>query len=416
MSARIAWIGQSGLARLPRSAFLLSTVLLAACGEDQAATAPGGAPRPPAVTVAPVEARPVTEAQEFVGRIQAVDKVDLRARVTGFLDKRLFEEGQEVRQDDLLYVLEQAPYRATVDERKADLASAQAQRADTAVQLKRGEELLKNDNIPASEVDQRRAQDQMAAAQILQAQAALQAADINLGYTSIHAPIDGKIGRTSTTIGNLVGPDSGVLATIVSQDPMYVSFPVSTAVILSAQQAAGGALPDPSQFVVRLRLPDGTEYPQPGRIDFLSNQVDQGTDTLMVRAVVPNPQRLLVDGQFVTVTVEGAEPAEALVVPQAAVQIDQAGSYVLVVGEGDKVEQRRITTGADKGRDVVVAEGLKEGERIIVDGIIKARPGMVVSAEEAPAADGPAPSERERPGATEGTQPRTKDGGQAGAG
>jgi membrane fusion protein (multidrug efflux system) len=374
-------------------AFLLFGILLAACEQDQAATAQGGATPPPAVTVAPAETRPVTEAQEFVGRVQAVDKVDLQARVTGFLDKRLFEEGQEVKQDDLLYVIERAPYRAAVDERQADLASAKANRVDTAVQLKRGEELLKNNNIPAAEVDQRRAQDQMAAAQVMQAEAALQAAQINLGYTDIQAPIDGKIGRTSRTTGNIVGPDSGVLATIVSQDPMYVTFPVSTTVILSAQQAADGALPDPSQFVVRLRLPDGTEYPQPGRIDFLSNQVDQGTDTLAVRAVVPNPKRLLVDGQFVTVTVEGAEPAEALVVPQAAVQIDQAGSYVLVVGEGDKVEQRRVTTGANQGRDVVVRDGLKPGETIIVDGVTKVRPGMVVDAQQAPAAaDGAAPT------------------------
>jgi membrane fusion protein (multidrug efflux system) len=413
MSARIARIEQGDLARRAYSASLLACVLLTACEQDQAATAQGGAP-PPAVTVAPVGARPVTDAQEFVGRIQAVDKVDLRARVTGFLDKRLFEEGQEVRQDDLLYVIEQAPYQAAVDERKADVASAQAQRADTAVQLKRGEELLKNDNISASEVDQRRAQDQMAAAQIMQAQAALQAADINFGYTSIQAPIDGKIGRTSTTIGNLVGPDSGVLATIVSQDPMYVTFPVSTTLILSAQQEAGGALPDPSQFVVRLRLPDGTEYPQPGRIDFLSNQVDQGTDTLMVRAVVPNPERLLVDGQFVTITVEGAEPAEALVIPQAAVGIDQAGSYVLVVGADDKVEQRRITTGANHGRDVVVTGGLKQGEQIIVDGIVKARPGMVVNAQQAPpAADGAAPQPGQRPARGDGAG--AQDGGQAGS-
>jgi membrane fusion protein (multidrug efflux system) len=390
MSARIACIGQGGFAR---SGFLLFGVFLAACEQDQAATAQGEAPPPPAVTVAPAETRPVTEAQEFVGRVQAVDKVDLRARVTGFLDKRLFEEGQEVKQDDLLYVIEQAPYRAAVDERQADLASAKANRVDTAVQLKRGEELLKNNNIPAAEVDQRRAQDQMAAARVMQAEAALQAAQINLGYTDIQAPIDGKIGRTSRTIGNIVGPDSGVLATIVSQDPMYVTFPVSTTVILNAQQAAGGALPDASRFVVRLRLPDGTQYPQPGRIDFLSNQVDQGTDTLAVRAVLPNPKRLLVDGQFVTVTVEGAEPAEALVVPQAAVQIDQAGSYVLVVGEGDKVEQRRVTTGANQGRDVVVSDGLREGETIIVDGVTKVRPGMVVDAQQAPAAaDGAAPT------------------------
>jgi membrane fusion protein, multidrug efflux system len=412
MSARTAWNEQGGLARLAWCACLVGGVLLAACEQDHAATGQSAAP-PPAVTVAPVDSRPVTAKQEFVGRVQAVDKVDLRARVTGFLDKRLFEEGQEVKQGDLLYVIEQAPYQAEVDERKADLASAQAQRADTAIQLKRGEELLKNNNIPAAEVDQRRAQDQMAGSSVLQAQAALQAAEINLGYTQIHAPIDGKIGRTSYTVGNLVGPDSGTLATIVSQDPMYVTFPVSTTVILNVQRQDGGAQPDPSRFVVRLRLADGTDYPQPGRIDFLSNQVDQGTDTLAVRAVVPSPDGLLVDGQFVTVTVEGADPAEALVVPQAAVQIDQAGPYVLVMGEDGKVEQRRITTGANQGRDVVVADGLKQGEKIIVDGIVKVRPGMVVTAQEASSTGEGAEPAGGKGG--EAVQPGAKDGAQAGS-
>jgi membrane fusion protein, multidrug efflux system len=205
----------------------------------------------------------------------------------------------------------------------------------------------------------------------------------------VYAPISGKIGLTAFTFGNLVGPSSGVLATIVSQDPIYVSFPVSAAVIAQLQDDADGTLPPPASFVVRVELPDGTEYLQPGRIDFLSNQVDQTTDTLTVRAAFANPGRRLVDGQFVTVTVETAAPQTALVIPQPAVQTDQTGSYVLVVDKDDKVEQRRVTLGSDHATGVVVQSGLKAGERVIVQGVQKVRPGITVAATEAvsPASD-----------------------------
>ena len=163
-------------------------------------------------------------------------------------------------------------------------------------------------------------------------------------------PVTGKIGRAAYSVGNLVGPDSGVLATIVSQDPMYVTFPVSAALILEVQRESPTGELDPSGVVVRLRLPDGSTYAHPGRIDFLSNQVDRGTDTLTARAVVPNPERVLVDGQFVNVRAEdAARPETALVVPQAAVQYDQAGSYVLVVGADGTVEARRVALGAAAG-------------------------------------------------------------------
>jgi membrane fusion protein (multidrug efflux system) len=369
-------------------AFAVALPLFSAgCGQEQAASLQA-APPPPAVTVASVETGDVTEKHEFVGRVEAVNKVELRARVTGFLEKRLFAEGQEVKAGDLLFVIEQPPYQAAVDQRLAELASAEANKANTAAQLKRGEELVKNNDIPRSEVDIRRANDQMAGASIQGARAGLERAQIDYGYTEIRAPIDGKIGRAAYTIGNLVGPDSGVLATIVSREPMYVTFPVSAALIVQVQREAGGELPDPSTFVVRIKLPDGSVYQHPGKIDFLTNQVAQGTDTLTARAVFPNPERLLVDGQFVSVTVESGQPVTALVVPQGAVPVDQAGPYVLVVGPDNKVEQRRVALGAVAGTNVVVQSGLKQGERIIVGGIQKVRPGMQVAAKEAPPASG----------------------------
>ena len=387
--------------------FLLGGILLAGCGQDEAAS-PQAAPPPPAVAVASVAAADVRPKVEFVGRVEAINKVDLRARITGFLEQRPFQEGQEVKTGDLLFVIEQPPYQATVNQRQAELASARANRANTAAQLARGEELVRNDNIPKSEVDIRRAEDEMAAAQILGAEAALEQAQINYGYTEIYAPIDGKIGRANYTVGNLVGPDSDVLATIVSQDPMYVTFPVSATIILERQREAGGKLPDPSRFVVHIRLPDGSDYQHPGKIDFLSNQVAQGTDTLTARAVFPNPERLLVDGQFVTVTVETGEPVTALVVPQGAVQVDQAGSYVLLVSADQKVEQRRVTLGAHQGTDVVVQSGLQQGESIIVSGVQKVRPGMQVAATEGEPAPGKAP-----PPALDQGQPPTVGAGAA---
>jgi membrane fusion protein, multidrug efflux system len=359
--------------------------LLAACEQQaETAAAPAAGP-PPAVTVISVQPTEVTPGFGFNGRVVAVDQVQLRARVTGFLEQRLFEEGADVEAGDLLFVIEKAPYQAVVEQRQAELASAEANRANTAAQLRRGEELVKNGNIPKSEVDLRRADDQMAAAAIQEAQAALQQAQIDLGYTEIYAPIAGRIGRADFSVGNLVGPDSGVLATIVSQDPIYVTFPVSQRQLLAHRGERG----DP---VVRVTLPDGTLYQHPGRLNFLDIQVDPSTDTLTVRAELPNPDRVLVDGQFVGVRVERGEPEQVLAVPQAALQVDQAGPYVLVVGGDDKVEARRVALGASEGTRVVVQDGLKEGERVIVEGIQKVRPGMAVAASEA-AATGPAPNQ-----------------------
>jgi membrane fusion protein, multidrug efflux system len=377
---------------------LVGAALLAACEQQADSSAATAAAPPPAVTVVTVQPTEVTPGVGFNGRVVAVDKVQLRARVTGFLEQRHFEEGADVEAGDLLFVIEKAPYQAVVEQRQAELASAEANRANTAVQLQRGEELVKNNNIPEAEVDARRAADQMAAAQILEAQAALEQARINLGYTEIHAPIAGRIGRADLSVGNLVGPDTGVLATIVSQDPIYVTFPVSQRQLLDYRRDRGDAGGAP---VVRVTLPDGTLYEHPGQLNFLDIQVDPGTDTVTVRAELPNPERVLVDGQFVGVRVERGEPERVLAVPQAALQVDQAGPYVLVVGGDDKVEARRVTLGDAAGAQVVVESGLDEGERVIVEGIQKVRPGMAVAASEAPpATPAPAPGAGQPP--TEG--------------
>jgi membrane fusion protein (multidrug efflux system) len=349
--------------------------------EQQTETQAPEAAAAPSVAVVSVQPTEVTPGLGFNGRVVAVDAVQLRARVTGFLEKRQFEEGADVQPGDLLFAIDKAPYHAVVEQREAELARAEANRANTAVQLQRGEELVKNKNIPEAEVDQRRAADQMAAAQILEAQAALERARIDLGYTEIRAPIAGRIGRAAFSVGNLVGPDSGVLATIVSQDPIYVTFPVSQRELLAHRGERG-------EPVVRAILPDGTVYPHPGKLNFLDVQVDPGTDTLTIRAELPNPDRVLVDGQFAGVRVERGEPEQVLTVPQASVQLDQSGPYVLVGGGDDKVEARRITLGAPNSAQVVVRTGLKPGDRVIVDGIQKVRLGVTVRASEAAAGTG----------------------------
>src|SRR5262249_32134609 len=222
--------------------------------------------------------------------------------------------------------------------------------------------------------------DKTAQAAILEAQAQLDQAQINLGYTEIRSPIDGRIGLATFTEGNLVQPSSGRLATIVSQDPIYVLFPASERDVLDYKSKLAQSPEMNRHVTVHIKLPNGTAYAHPGETNFLDVQVDTNTDTVTVRAQFPNPERLLIPGGIVNVTTERGPPRSALLIPQSAIQLDQAGLYVLVVDPSKKVEQRRITTAAEQGRDIAVTRGLKDGELVIVEGIQKVRPGQVVAA------------------------------------
>jgi membrane fusion protein, multidrug efflux system len=351
---------------------LLSTALC--CGDGLAQ----GALALPAVGVVPVASRQITDAGTFIGRVVAIDKVDVVARVAGFIEERDFTEGQQVKKGDLLFRIEQDTYRAAVDQQAASLARAKATELNANLQFRRGQELVKNQNIPQSTVDERAAAEQTAAADVQQAQALLEQAQINLGYTEIRSPIDGRIGLANFTVGNLVSPSSGTLATIVSQDPIYVTFPVSEAdIIVYKRRVATSGNP---HVTLRIKLPDGSIYPHQGLTNFLDVRVDPNTDTVLVRAKLPNPDNILVPGGVVSVVTDRATPLPSLVVPQAAVLLDQAGSYVLTVNDAKVVEQRRITTGVETGRDIVVKAGLKQGELVIVEGIQKVHPGQTVTA------------------------------------
>lgn len=380
----------SWTARRHRALAIAFGLLLAGCNESSEKQ--GQAPQmpPPAVGVVTAAKRPVAAGVTFVGRVQAVNKVDLVARVEGFLQQRNYTEGQEVKAGDLLFVLEKDTYQASVDQAQANLASAQATADNAKLQTDRARELIKNQNVAQSTLDDRIAAEKSAVASVQQNQAALEQAQINLGYTQIAAPFDGRVGISAFSVGGLVGPSTGTLATIVSQDPIYVTFPVSDRFIQDVQQASGSGRVEPQDVVVKLTLANGSEYPQTGKIDFTDVKVDQNTDTLMVRAVFQNPNRILTDGQYARVTAERKDPVEALVIPQRAILTDQTGSYVLVVGEGNKAAVKHITTGANQGADVVVQQGLNDGDVVIIDGVQKVRPGQEVNpapvaAEAAPA-------------------------------
>jgi membrane fusion protein (multidrug efflux system) len=338
-----------------------------------------GTSPPPAVSVAPVASRQVTETGDYIGRVTPIDKVDIVARVPGFIEERNFTEGQQVKKGDLLFRIEQATYKAAVEQARAALAKAKATEVNAKLQLERGKELVRNSNIPQATVDQRAADQAAAEAGVMEAQAQLDQAEINLGYTEIRSPIDGRIGLATFTVGNLVQPSSGRLATIVSQDPIYAIFQVSQRNVLEYKRRVAES--DSNKYLtIHIRLPDGSIYPHPGLINFLDVQVDTSTDTVAVRARVPNPDGVLIAGGVVGVTLERGAPRSALLIPQSAVLLDQAGRYVLLVDAAKKVEQRRVTLGVEQGRNVVVTDGLKEGELVIVEGIQKVRPGQVVTA------------------------------------
>ena len=343
----------------------------------KAATAQGAPP--PAVTVTPVVSREVTATGDFIGRVVAIDKVDVVARISGFINERNFTEGQQVKTGDLLFSIEPDTYKAAVDQQTANLAKAKATEVNANLQLQRGQDLVRNQNIPQSEVDQRAANAEAAHADVMQAQALLEQARINLGYTEIRSPVDGRIGLANFTVGNLVSPSSGPLATIVSQDPIYVTFQASEADIIEYKHRIAASADKNPHVTIHIKLPDGTVYPHPGRTNLLDVQVQPDTDTVLVRAQLPNPEGMLIPGGIVGVITERGAPQASLIVPQSAVQLDQAGRYVMVVGADKKVELRRITTGVEQGRDIVVSAGLKEGELVIVEGIQKVHPGQVVA-------------------------------------
>jgi membrane fusion protein, multidrug efflux system len=343
---------------------------------------------PPAVGVMEAVKRPITESSEFLGRIEAINRVSVVARVTAFLDKKNFVEGSEVRSGDLLYQLERGPFEADLKSKQAEVAQLQATLVNAKLTTDRARTLLGGPAGQQSTYDAALANQQSLEAQVQGAQSQVDLSQINLDYTEIRSPIDGMIGRTAVTEGNVVTPSSGVLTTIVSQDPMYVAFPVSVreGLTLRDRYAPLGGF---KAVVIRLRLPDGRLYGQMGQLNFVNNTIAQNTDTILLRGTIPNPllqnisprlsQRELTDNEFVTVMLEGVEPVEVVAIPRSAVLSDQQGEYVYILGTDDKAEQRRIKLGQSTSTIASVTSGLSLGEKVIVEGLQRVRPGETVA-------------------------------------
>ena len=334
---------------------------------------------PVPVGVVKAERKPVTPSLDFVGRVDAINRVEVQARVTGFLEAVLFKEGDPIKEGDPLYRIESGLFQAAVEQAQGALERSKAAKELSAVQLQRAQELLDKNAGTVVARDQQKASDDQAAGAVLSDDAALATAKINLGYTDITSPIAGKISKTNVTKGNLVSPNSGTLTTIVSQDPMYVTFPVSQRDFLRARETKTKL--DVGAIKANLRFADGTIYDQTGRINFVDVTVDRATDTVLVRATFPNPASILIDGQFVRVRVdlESGSAKEQVVVPQAALIADQEGVYVFVVEDG-KAVVKRVKPARETGTGVALESGLNGDEEIIVQGLQAVRPGASVRA------------------------------------
>ncbi|WP_193746553.1 efflux RND transporter periplasmic adaptor subunit [Ruegeria sp. ANG-R] len=357
-----------------RASIVFSFALILAAWSPQIAVADD-----PSVIVAPVKKEQVSPQLQYVGRIQPLAQVELKARVEGYLQKPQFKEGADVKKGQTLINIDPAAYEIVVQQRQADVEAAQATLTNATTTLKRDEVLLKKGTISESTYDTAQANERVAAAQLEQAKAALDAAKLNLSYTHIVSPIDGKTSLLTVTEGNLVGNDQTLL-TVTSLDPIYVYIYVSENARMDARQK-GVELNNP-KFQLGLRLPDGTEYKERGIFDYIDTSISTETDTVLVRAKFPNPDRVLLPGGFVHAYVVSKDERYAEMIPQSAVQKDQKGFFVLVVDKDNKVEKRSVELGEQQAGNWVVKSGLKEGERVIVSGLQKVQPGVTVKPSE----------------------------------
>ena len=354
--------------------FILLCMLSAACTKKEKVV-----PVPPSVTVVPVLMGNVTSATEIIGQSKAYDEVDLVARVQGFLTKINFKEGTTVTKGQLLFQIEKDQYQALVESAEAMLMKAKAVFDNAETTYSRQKKLFEENATAKKNLDDALATFTEAKANVMQAEADLTTAKLNLGYTTINAPFDGRIGFYTYSEGNLVGPGSKKLANVVKLDPMRVQFNISEVDLVDLQlNRVKDNLAAKSEYVVTVQFQNGTVYAQEGKISFADNKVNSSTGTILVEALFPNPDQILVPGMYVKVAVKDKEQKPALLIPQSSIQESQLGKYVLVVGADNKVSQRVIKTGIKSGPSIQVLEGLKEGEKVIVEGLQKVRLNMAV--------------------------------------
>lgn len=365
---------KSGLAG---SAVVLAVCLLAACGQKPAEGAGGGAPKPAEVGVVTVAPAAVGLATELPGRLEASRVAQVRARAAGILQKRLFTEGSEVKAGQALFQIDSAPYQASAASARAVLARAEANLTQAAAQAERYKPLMEANAISKQDFINAVAAQKTAEADVASAKAAVQTAQINLGYAAVTSPIAGRIGRALVTEGALVGQGEATQLAVVQQiNPMYVNFTQSTTDVLRLRKAvesgqykrAGG---DGAQ--VRVVLEDGSVYAQPGKLLFSDLTVDPTSGQITLRAELPNPGGLLLPGMYVRVRLEQAQAEAGFVVPQQAVTRGTSGDTVMVVGADGKVAPRPVKIGSSVNGQWVVLDGLKAGEQVMVDGFQKLR-------------------------------------------
>ncbi len=375
-------------ARLAAASLALAT-LVASCGEGQQQKK-AGAPPLPTVTVAKPTQRTVFDFDEYVGRFAAVNSVEVRARVSGYLDSLHFKDGQMVKQGDLLFTIDKRPFQYTLDQARANLATAKSNLAYAESDLKRGQSLVREHTITEQIFEQRSQIFRNAQSSVTGAQAAVHQAELDLQFTELHAPIDGRIGARQVSPGNLVTggnvPSPTLLATIVSTDPIYFEFTFDEASYLRYERLAknGGDVASRGGGVsVALKLIDEKDFPHEGRMDFVNNVINTSTGTIIARAVFDNPHGVFTPGMFGRVRVPASPPYQALLVPDAAIGSEQASKYVLLVGSDDKVKQQVVTLGQLTPDGLrVIKEGLKPDDRVVVGGLMNARPGQKVKVQE----------------------------------
>jgi membrane fusion protein (multidrug efflux system) len=368
---------------VPRFALVIATVVaaLAGCGDDrnQVAKAP---PSPVPVTVVAVRSETVPVVREYVGNVQAYSSVEITARVEGVLEKRHFTEGTDVRKGQLLYTIDPLQYQEAVKNAEGALANAQAGLVNAQTREKRLAPLVKEEAISRQDYDDAVAQSQSAQAQVESARANVETAKLNLGYTRVYATETGRIGQTLVPEGRLVGRGQPThLATIDKIDPIYVTFtmPDRDSIVLRRAIEKGDIRTGQGAGTARFVLPDGSELTGVGRVDFTDAVVNKETGTITQRAIIANPKRQLLPGMFVNVELKVGDRANAVLVPQKAVVKMPNGHIAWVVGADAKVERRDLVVGEWIKDDWIVEKGLAAGERVIVDGVQRAQPGLVVA-------------------------------------
>ncbi len=374
------------------SFFFLTVVLSVTFLSAQFSMAQEQAAPAPKVVISAAYSKELLSETTFVGRGEAAAVTDLVARVTGIVTEIVAEEGSLVKTGDVIFKIEPDTYAAEVAGQKAAVQRAEANVKLAEIELVRKTELFRRDTIAESEKDIAEANASVAEADLSSAQASLKEAELNLERTTITAPFDGRIGRSNISLGALVGPSTGPLATVVQETPTYVTFSLSESQLLGVLDRLDKGVDDlvndgesPNVFV---KLPHSTLLDEPGEIVFIDNQIDPSTGTISLRAKFQNDRRMILDGGFVSVVIEALEPTLSVLIPQNAVQRDQRGDFLLVVTDKQLVEQRYVVLGAQHEIDVVVTEGLREGESVIVEGLQRVRPGVEVNAVLAGTAEG----------------------------